>query len=54
VVINLYNALNVADFSFTFKDKGEGNFTVEFHACQDDVSDYDEAPFEVVFFDTAA
>ena len=54
VVICLYNALNVADFSFTFKDKGEGNFTVEFHACQDDVNDYDEAPFEVVFFDTAA
>lgn len=53
VVICLYNALNVADFTFTFKDKGEGNFGVEFHGCQSNVSDYDEAPFEVVFFDTA-
>lgn len=50
VMICLYNALNIADFSFTFKDKGEGNFSVEFHGCQDDVLDYDEAPFEVVFF----
>ena len=54
VVINLYNALNVSDFTFTFKDKGEGNFGVEFHACQDEVDDYDEAPFEVVFFGKAA
>ena len=53
VLINLYNALNVSDFTFTFKDKGEGNFGVEFHGCQDDVSDYDEAPFEVVFFETS-
>ena len=54
VIICLYNALNVADFTFTFKDKGEGNFGVEFHGCQSGFSDYDEAPFEVVFFDTAA
>lgn len=52
VVICLYNALNTADFSFTFQDKNEGALAVEFHACQDDVNDYDEAPFEVVFFDT--
>jgi hypothetical protein len=54
VMIVLYNALNVSDFTFTFKDKGEGNFGVEFHGCQSDVQDYDEAPFEVVFFDTAS
>lgn len=53
VMIVLYNALNTADFTFTFKDKGEGNFGVEFHGCQDEVSDYDEAPFEVVFFGKA-
>lgn len=51
VLIKLDNALNTADFTFTFTDKGEGTFTVEFHAHQSDVMDYDEAPFEVVFFD---
>lgn len=54
VMICLYNALNTADFTFTFKDKGEGNFGVEFHGCQDEVADYDEAPFEVVFFGKAS
>ena len=53
VLICLKNALNTADFTLTFTDKGEGTLAVEFHACQDDVNDYDEAPFEVVFFDTA-
>ena len=51
VAIKLYNALNTADFTFTFADKGEGTYTVEFHAHQSDVQDYDEAPFEIVFFD---
>lgn len=50
VMICLYNALNVADFTFTFQDKGEGATSVEFHGCQANVSDYDYAPFEVVFF----
>lgn len=54
VLINLYNALNTADVTFTFQDKSEGALSVEFHACQDDVDDYDEAPFEIVFFDHAA
>lgn len=51
VLICLYNALNTADFTFTFADKNEGTLAVEFHACQSEVNDYDEAPFEVVFFD---
>ena len=50
VLICLYNALNTSDFNFTFTDKGEGTIGVEFHACQNEVSDYDTAPFEVVFF----
>ena len=50
VLICLYNALNTADFQFTFQDKGEGGFSVEFHGCQGNATDYDEAPFEVVFF----
>lgn len=53
VMIVLYNAVNTADFTFTFADKGEGGFGVEFHGCQDDVLDYDEAPFEVIFFEKA-
>ena len=52
VLICLYNALNTANFTFTFTDKSEGTTAVEFHACQSGVSDYDYAPFEIVFFDT--
>lgn len=51
VLICLKNAINTADFTLTFTDKGEGTLAVEFHACQAEVNDYDEAPFEVVFFD---
>lgn len=52
VLICLYNALNTADLNLTFTDKGEGTLPVEFHAHQDDVMDYDTAPFEIVYFDT--
>lgn len=51
VMIELDNAFNTSDFSLTFTDKGEGTMTFEFHARQDDVEDYDEAPFRVIFFD---
>lgn len=51
VLIELDNAFNTADFSLTFTDKGEGTMTFEFHARQDDVLDYDNAPFRVVFFE---
>lgn len=54
VLICLYNALNTADFAFTFTDKGEGTTAVEFHGVQDEVDDYDEPPYEVIFFDKAA
>lgn len=53
VLIELDNAFNTADFSLTFTDKGEGTLPFEFHARQEDVSDYDTAPFRVVFFDAA-
>ena len=52
VLIRLDNAINTANFTFTFTDKGEGSFGVEFHATQASVQDYDYAPFEVVFFGT--
>lgn len=54
VAITLKNALNTADFSLTFSDKGEGTLAAEFHARQASVEDYDEAPFEVVYFDLPA
>ena len=53
VAIQLKNALNTGDLSLTFTDKGEGTLPVELHAHQDSVEDYDEAPFEIVFFDLA-
>lgn len=53
VAITLKNALNTADFSLTFTDKGEGTLPVELHAHQANVDDYDEAPFEIVYFDNA-
>lgn len=51
VLICLKNAINTADFTFTYTDKGEGTLAAEFHARQAAVEDYDEAPFEAVFFD---
>lgn len=51
VAITLKNAINTADFSLTFTDKGEGTLAAEFHARQEDVASYDEAPFEIVYFD---
>lgn len=51
VLIELDNAFNTSDFSLTFTDKGEGTMTFEFHARQENVDDYDYAPFRVVFFD---
>ena len=54
VCIVLYNALNTADFSLTFADKNEGTLAVEFHAHQSEVDDYDEAPFEIIYFEPAA
>ena len=54
VLICLKNAINTADFTFTYTDKGEGTLAAEFHARQASVNDYDEAPFEIVFFDKPA
>ena len=50
VLICLKNAINQADLTLTFTDKGEGTLPVEFHAKQAGVNDYDTAPFEIVYF----
>ena len=54
VLICLNNAINTADFTFTYTDKGEGTLAAEFHARQSNVDDYDHPPFEIVFFDLPA
>lgn len=54
VLISLKNALNNNGMTFTFTDKGEGTIPFEFHAYQDAVEDYDQAPFEVIFLEKAA
>lgn len=51
VCIDLKNALNTADFTFTFADKNEGTVNVEYHAHQADVSDYDTLPVRIIFLD---
>ena len=53
VLICLKNTINEADISLTFTDKGEGTIPVEFHAKQAAVNDYDNAPFEIVYFTPA-
>ena len=53
VLICLNNAINTADLTYTYTDKGEGTLGVEFHARQGAVDDYDTAPFEVVFYNKA-
>lgn len=53
VLICLKNTINEADITLTFSDKSEGTIPVEFHAKQAGVTDYDTAPFEVVFFTPA-
>lgn len=54
VAITLFNALNTSDLNLTFTDKGEGTLPIELHAHQANVLDYDEAPFEIIYFDKAS
>ena len=53
VLIALDNALNQADLTLTWTDKGEGTLPVEFHAKQSNLDDYDYAPFEVKYYEVA-
>ena len=52
-LIGLKNALNNNGLTLTFADKDEATMPFEFHAYQDQVEDYDKAPFEVIFLDVA-
>lgn len=51
VAIELLNAFNTADFTFTFADKNEGTASVEFHAHQADVSENETIPAKIHFFE---
>lgn len=54
VLIKLDNAMNLTGATFTFTDKGEGTLPVEFQAHSASLEDQEYAPFEIVFFETAA
>lgn len=54
VLIELDNALNINGATFTFTDKGEGQLPFEFKAHVADLSQQDEAPARIYFFDKAA
>lgn len=49
MAIELLNALNTADFSFTFDDKNEGTATCEFHAHQAGVEATEDLPCKLHF-----
>lgn len=54
MLIDLKNALNTAGMSFSFADKSEGVLPFDFKAHQDNVTDYDKAPVQIVFFQPTA
>ena len=51
ILIELDNVLNVAGATFTFTDKGEGQIPFDFQAHLSDVTDTENAPFRIYFFD---
>jgi hypothetical protein len=51
ILIELENVLNTTGANMTFTDKGEATLPFEFTAHKKDVSDMDEAPVTIVFFD---
>lgn len=50
MAIELFNALNTADFTFTWVDKSEGTVTAEFHGHQGDMEDTEYLPIAFHFF----
>ena len=52
MAIELLNALNTADFTFTYSDKNEGTANVEYHAHQEDVESNEDLPAKLHWFNT--
>lgn len=50
MAIELYNALNTADITFTWADKNEGTVTAEFHAHQEGVDMTEYLPTVLHYF----
>lgn len=50
MAIELYNALNTADITFTWADKNEGTVTAEFHAHQEGVDMAEYLPTVLHYF----
>lgn len=53
MLLGLKNALATTGVTFTFRDKDQGTLPFELRAHQDNVTDFDNAPFDIVFFDKA-
>lgn len=51
MLIHFKNALNTADFTVSYTDKGEATYPLEFHPYQDNLDDYDTAPYEIIVYD---
>lgn len=51
IIIDIANALNNNGVTLTFNDKNEATVPFEMHAYQEDVEDYDYAPFKVIWVD---
>lgn len=54
MAIELYNALNTADITFTWADKNEGTVTAEFHAHQEGVDMTEYLPTVLHYFTPSA
>lgn len=51
MLIHFKNALNTANFTISYTDKGEATYPLELHPYQDNLDDYDTAPYEIVIYD---
>ena len=51
LVIHFKNAINTADFTVSYTDKGEATYPLEFHPYQDNLDDFDTAPYDIYIYE---
>lgn len=51
MLIHFRNALNTSDYTISYTDKGEATYPLEFHPYQDNLDDFDAAPYEIIIYD---
>ena len=51
LVIHFKNAINTADFTVSYTDKGEATYPLEFHPYQDNLEDFDTAPYDIYIYE---